>query len=88
MVRVIEPYSTVELSYIAQEVGQPLNSVESKLSQMILDGIFQGVLDQEKGRLIVYDEPEKDSTYATALDTIKQISEVVNGLSDKARRLT
>ncbi|KAJ9107825.1 hypothetical protein QFC19_002731 [Naganishia cerealis] len=60
MVRVIEPYSTVELSYIAQEVGQPLNSVESKLSQMILDGIFQGVLDQEKGRLIVYDEPEKD----------------------------
>ncbi|KAJ9128365.1 hypothetical protein QFC24_000658 [Naganishia onofrii] len=88
MVRVIEPYSTVELSYIAQEVGQPLSSVESKLSQMILDGIFQGVLDQEKGRLIVYDEPEKDSTYATALDTIKQISEVVNGLSDKARRLT
>jgi hypothetical protein len=30
MVRVIEPYSTVELSYIAQEVGQPLSSVESK----------------------------------------------------------
>jgi hypothetical protein len=74
---------------------------------MILDGVFQGVLDQEKGRLIVYDEPEKDvsiafhsgnrlqadkrllqSTYATGLDTIKQISEVVNGLSEKARRLT
>lgn len=73
---------------------------------MILDGVFQGVLDQEKGRLIVYDEPEKDvrtvsphtgeralthllvqSTYATALETIKQISEVVGGLSDKARRL-
>ncbi|GHJ85268.1 hypothetical protein NliqN6_1670 [Naganishia liquefaciens] len=88
LVRVIEPYSVVELAYIAKEVGQPLNSVESKLSQMILDGVFQGVLDQEKGRLIVYDEPEKDSTYATGLETIKQISEVVNGLSEKARRLT
>lgn len=30
LVRVIEPYSVVELSYIANQVGQPLNSVESK----------------------------------------------------------
>lgn len=30
LVRVIEPYSVVELAYIAKEVGQPLNSVESK----------------------------------------------------------
>jgi hypothetical protein len=33
LVRVIEPYSVVELSYVANQVGQPLNSVESKYVQ-------------------------------------------------------
>lgn len=30
LVRVIEPYSVIELAYIAKQVGQPLNGVESK----------------------------------------------------------
>ena len=30
LVRVIEPYSSVELSWVAQEVGQPLQVVEEK----------------------------------------------------------
>jgi 26S proteasome regulatory subunit N6 len=30
LVRVIEPYSAVELSYVAQEVGQSLTAVEEK----------------------------------------------------------
>ncbi len=30
LVRVIEPYSVIELAWIAKQVGQPLNSVESK----------------------------------------------------------
>lgn len=30
LVRVIEPYSNIELSYVAKEVGQPLSTVEFK----------------------------------------------------------
>lgn len=30
LVRVLEPYSVVDLAHVAQEVGQPVSSVESK----------------------------------------------------------
>ncbi|ORX34352.1 hypothetical protein BD324DRAFT_609994 [Kockovaella imperatae] len=88
LVRVIEPYSSVELSWIAQEVGQPLQVVEEKLSQMILDQVFYGVLNENVGTLEVYEEPVEDPMYSTALDTLKQMGEVVKGLYEKATGLT
>lgn len=60
LVRVIEPYSAVELSWIAQEVGQSVQIVEEKLSQMILDQVFYGVLNENVGTLEIYDEPTED----------------------------
>merc|ERR1712038_1965349 len=60
LIRIIEPYSCVEISHIASLMEMPLAAIEKKLSQMILDGKFQGILDQGKGQLIVYEESEKD----------------------------
>ncbi|CAI7631914.1 unnamed protein product [Penicillium pancosmium] len=80
LIKVIEPFSRVELDHIAKMVGLDVQQVERKLSQMILDKVIIGVLDQGSGCLIVYDETERDQAYDAALDTIEKLSNVVEGL--------
>lgn len=86
LVRIIEPFSRVEISHIADMVKLPTQQVEAKLSQMILDKKFHGILDQGAGCLIVFDEPEEDKTYETAVETLKQVDKVVSSLYQKVRR--
>ncbi|KAI9737382.1 MAG: 26S proteasome regulatory subunit rpn6 [Cirrosporium novae-zelandiae] len=78
LVKVIEPFSRVEISHVAKMVGLDEVQVERKLSQMILDKVIVGVLDQGAGCLIVYEEAERDKGYDAALDTIERLSNVVD----------
>ncbi|EJU05145.1 PCI-domain-containing protein [Dacryopinax primogenitus] len=87
LLKIIEPFSRVEISHVAELVGQPVSQVELKLSQMILDKVFNGILDQGAGCLVVYDEPEEDETYSSTLDTLKHIGHVVESLYGKATKL-
>ncbi|KAJ2859702.1 26S proteasome regulatory subunit rpn6 [Coemansia aciculifera] len=87
LVRLIEPYSRVEIAHIAKLIGLPIRVVENKLSQMILDKVFYGILDQGNGCLVIFPEPKHDSTYDTTLDTIKSLSNVVESLYAKAATL-
>ncbi|OCT47185.1 putative 26S proteasome regulatory subunit rpn6 [Cladophialophora carrionii] len=80
LIKVIEPFSRVEIDHIAKMVGLDTAQVERKLSQMILDKVIIGVLDQGEGCLIVYDEVERDAGYDAALATIEKLSNVVDVL--------
>ncbi|KAG9085516.1 26S proteasome regulatory subunit rpn6, partial [Ceratobasidium sp. 370] len=84
LLRIIEPYGCVELEHVAQGVGQSRATVEKKLSQMILDKVFYGVLDQGNGWLVVFDEPVVDGTYEAAIQTIEQVGKVVQSLYAKS----
>ncbi|KAF1973322.1 PCI-domain-containing protein [Bimuria novae-zelandiae CBS 107.79] len=80
LIKVIEPFSRVEIDHVAKMVGLDTIQVERKLSQMILDKVIIGVLDQGAGCLIVFDESERDQAYDAALGTIEKLSNVVDVL--------
>lgn len=80
LTKVIEPFSRVEISHVASLVGLDQDQIERKLSQMILDKVIIGVLDQGAGCLIIYDEAERDKGYDAALETIEKLSNVVDVL--------
>ncbi|KAK0489018.1 PCI-domain-containing protein, partial [Armillaria novae-zelandiae] len=87
LLRIVEPYSVVELEYVADTVGQGRQAVEAKLSQMILDKVFHGVLDQGRGCLLVFDEPQPDNMYTAAIDTLEQVGKVVESLYAKTVKI-
>ena len=80
LIKVIEPFSRVEIAHVAKMVGLDVGQVERKLSQMILDKVVTGVLDQGSGCLIVYEEAGRDEGYDAALETIDKLSGVVDVL--------
>ncbi|NWU51926.1 PSD11 ATPase, partial [Dromas ardeola] len=88
LIRVIEPFSRVQVNRLFIFLLQFQAEVERKLSQMILDKKFHGILDQGEGVLIIFDEPPVDKTYEAALETIQNMSKVVDSLYNKAKKLT
>lgn len=87
LIRIIEPYSCVELEHIAKLIDMPVVAVEKKLSQMILDGKFVGILDQGKGQLVVYEETEKDKALEKGLQVIANMDMVVSSLFERSKAL-
>lgn len=87
LVRLIEPFSRVQIKHVATLIAMAPGLVETKLSEMILDKKLNGILDQGSGDLIVFDETQSDKTYSAAVDTVKELSHVVDRLYGKAKRL-
>jgi len=87
LIRIIEPYSCVETSFVATLIEMPIDAVEKKLSQMILDGKCQGILDQGKGQLIVYEEKKSDMAMEKGLKVIDNVDNVVTSLFERSRAL-
>ena len=82
--RIIEPYSNVEIEHVAKQIELPVHTIHKRLSQMILDKKFKGILDQASGCLVVYDDDVENKTYANAVESIANMNKVVSRLGEKA----
>ena len=88
LLKLIEPYSQVQVSHLAKLIELPADEIEHKLSLMILDKKLAGILDQGTGCVIIFDEQNTDSTYTNALSTITEMGKVVDTLYNKASKLS
>jgi len=85
LLKIIHPYSCVEISYVAKKMNLPEIQVEKKLSQMILDHRFSGILDQGKGHLVIYEDSGEDVSYSKSIEIITNIGLVVETLTSRAK---
>lgn len=86
LMRLVEPYSRVEIAHVARLIGLEPSRVERKLSQMILDGKLDGILDEGNGCLIIHDPASADKAYPAALEAFRNLGRVVDSLSAKSAR--
>ena len=86
--RIIEPFSRVEVTHISKLINLPLETVERKLSQMILDQKLNGILDQGAGILIIFDEKAKNKTYQNTTEIVHKMGNVVDALYNKVKKLS
>ena len=85
LIKIIKPYSVVEIDFVAKTIGLSYDDVLNKLRQMILDKKINGILDQGNGSLIIY-EPETSNPYLDkSIETFKNLEKVVEALDKKVR---
>lgn len=88
LLKIIHPFSVVQVSHVASLINLPVEDIEMKLSQMILDGKFHGILDQGKGHLLVYEQTQEDEAYKCGLELIDNVDQVVGSLFRRAEHVT
>ena len=87
LIKIVAPYSRVQIAYIADLLKLPHDVVEARVSQMILDKKLHGIVDQQQSCFVVFEDLEKKATAATlytnVLDTIENLDKLVTTLFDK-----
>lgn len=78
----------IELSHIAKLIKLTEEQVVRKLSQMILDHKFHGILDQGRGHLIIYDASQDDASFTRGAEVIANLGEVVQALASRTNTLS
>ncbi|MES1923045.1 26S proteasome regulatory subunit rpn6, variant 2 [Bonamia ostreae] len=79
--RIIEPYSCIEISFIAGKLQMDQYILEKTLTKLILDKKILGVIDQSKGHLILFKQKTLSPVYEDALAAIEQLTMIVTKLS-------
>ena len=60
-----------------------MDRILQKLSEMILDEVIKGTLDQGRNCLIIFEETESAEMFEHALETFENLDSVIDSLYEK-----
>ncbi|CAD7928812.1 unnamed protein product [Amoebophrya sp. A120] len=87
LLKILEPFSAVELSRVAELIELGVDKTTMKLSQLILDQKLAGTLDEGQGNLILFPERKLRPTCKHILETIKHESDCIDSLALLSKKI-
>lgn len=77
IIKLLKPYSKVQIVHISNLINLPLEYIIRKLSQMILDKKIDAILNQETGSLIKNVSIVKSTSFKYALDLLEKLENII-----------
>eukprot|EP01080_Neovahlkampfia_damariscottae_P002270 gene2270-2444_t len=87
LLKIVEPFSRVEVSHVSKLLKLSREKVETKLSQMILDNRLNGIIDQGNDCLILFEQNKTDKCYPYAIETLDNYDHVIDAIFERAQEL-
>ncbi len=87
ILKLIMPYSKIEVTYLSQKLGVGEPSVERKICEMILDKSLLGSLDQENGILIISENSPLKPIYTDSLEILNNMDGALDALFERAKQI-
>lgn len=87
LIKIIEPYSEVQIDFIAKKIGLPSITVQQKLSEMILDEKINGTFDQGKGCFIMFEPTEDNKAFDHTVEIFDKLSHVIDAFYEKTKKV-
>ncbi|CAD7925147.1 unnamed protein product [Amoebophrya sp. A25] len=87
LLKILEPFSSVQLARVAELIELPVDKTQQKLSQLILDQKLLGTLDEGKGNLILFPKSTLRPTCKRLLETIKHSSDCIDSLALLSKKI-
>jgi 26S proteasome regulatory subunit N6 len=85
LLRIVKPFSAVQLSRIAEMINLPVERLESRLVQMILDQKLKASINQSDGILNIFEDEAESELLAESINLLRSLDGVVDALYTRCK---
>lgn len=87
ILKLLTPYSRIELARLSQKLEVGVDVIEPKLCEMILDQKLRGSIDQERGVLILLPDDAPSEVFQSSLQIINSLDTAVDALFERSKKI-